>query len=107
MTVMGAESQAAAHTAVRNEVIGAEDAGVRVDKVLARLLPGVPRTRIFRLLRRGEVRLNGKRVGGEARLAEGDVLRVPPVRLEPQPAEGARAARAGAPVRTGAGRDPA
>jgi len=55
---------------------------VRVDKVLARLLPGVPRTRIFRLLRRGEVRLNGRRVGGEARVAAGDVLRVPPVRLE-------------------------
>jgi 23S rRNA pseudouridine955/2504/2580 synthase len=82
MMVMSAETQAAAHTAVRNEVIGAEDAGVRVDKVLARLLPGVPRTRIFRLLRRGEVRVNGKRVGGEVRLAEGDVLRVPPVRLE-------------------------
>jgi 23S rRNA pseudouridine955/2504/2580 synthase len=89
MVGMGAESQAAAHTAVRNEVIGTEDAGVRVDKVLARLLPGVPRTRIFRLLRRGEVRVNGKRVGGEVRLAEGDVLRVPPVRLEVQPVEGA------------------
>ena len=88
----GAEAQSAAHTAVRNEVVGAEDAGVRVDKVLARLLPGVPRTRIFRLLRRGEVRVNGKRVGGEARLAEGDVLRVPPVRLEVQPVEGAAAA---------------
>jgi 23S rRNA pseudouridine955/2504/2580 synthase len=75
----------AARTAVRNEVVGAEDAGQRVDKVLSRLLPGVPRTRIFRLLRKGEVRLNGKRVSGEARVAEGDVLRVPPVRLEPEP----------------------
>jgi 23S rRNA pseudouridine955/2504/2580 synthase len=87
MVGMGTESENATHTAVRNELIGAEDAGVRVDKVLARLLPGVPRTRIFRLLRRGEVRVNGKRVAGEARLAEGDVLRVPPVRLEVQPAE--------------------
>jgi 23S rRNA pseudouridine955/2504/2580 synthase len=68
-----------ARTAVRNEVISADDAGVRVDKVLARLLQGVPRTRIFRLLRKGEVRLNGKRVSAEARVAEGDVLRVPPV----------------------------
>jgi 23S rRNA pseudouridine955/2504/2580 synthase len=89
MAVMGAETQVATRTAVRNEIIGAEDAGVRLDKVLARLLPGVPHTRIFRLLRRGEVRLNGKRVGGEARVAEGDVLRVPPVRLEaPPPVEG-------------------
>jgi 23S rRNA pseudouridine955/2504/2580 synthase len=74
-------------TPVRSEVVGPEDAGTRVDKVLARLLPGVPRTRIFRLLRKGEVRLNGKRVSGEVRVAEGDVLRVPPVRLEPPPAQ--------------------
>ena len=73
-------------TAVRNETVGAEDAGSRVDRMLARLLPGVPHTRIFRLLRKGEVRLNGKRVGGEVRVAEGDVLRVPPVRME-APAE--------------------
>jgi len=72
-------------TAVRSEVVGAEDAGSRVDKLLARFLPGVPRTRLFRMLRRGEVRLNGKRVSGEARVAEGDVLRVPPVLLEPPP----------------------
>ena len=74
-----------ARTAVRNEVIGAEEAGQRVDKVLARLLPAVPFTRLFRLLRKGEVRLNGRRVAGEARVAEGDVLRVPPVRLEAPP----------------------
>jgi 23S rRNA pseudouridine955/2504/2580 synthase len=74
-----------ARTAVRLETLTAEDAGSRVDKVLARLLPGVPHTRLFRLLRKGEVRLNGKRVGGEARVAEGDVLRVPPVTLEPPP----------------------
>ncbi len=75
-----------ARTAVRHETVTAGDAGSRVDKVLARLLPGVPRTRIFRLLRKGEVRLNGKRVSGEARVAEGDVLRVPPVAVEAPPA---------------------
>ena len=77
-----------ARSAVRVETLGDEDAGQRVDKVLARLLPGVPRTHIFRLLRRGEVRVNGKRVSGELRVAAGDVLRVPPVRLE-APAPGA------------------
>ena len=45
----------------------------------ARLLPGVPRTRIFRLIRKGEVRVNGKRAGPELRLAAGDRVRVPPV----------------------------
>lgn len=79
---MASEAEAPARTAVRNEVLGEDDAGSRVDKVLARLLPGVPKTHLFRLLRRGEVRLNGKRVGGEERVATGDVLRVPPVRLE-------------------------
>jgi 23S rRNA pseudouridine955/2504/2580 synthase len=79
---MASEAEATARTAVRNEVLGEDDAGSRVDKVLARLLPGVPKTWLFRLLRRGEVRLNGKRVGGDARVAAGDVLRVPPVRLE-------------------------
>ncbi len=68
-------------TALRTEILGSEDAGQRLDKVLARLLPGVPRTRLFRLLRKGEVRLNGKRASGEVRVAEGDVLRVPPVLL--------------------------
>jgi 23S rRNA pseudouridine955/2504/2580 synthase len=82
MLVKAPDSPSTERTPVRKEVIGAEDAGVRLDKVLARLLPGVPRTRIFRLLRHGEVRLNGKRVGAEVRVAEGDVLRVPPVRLE-------------------------
>jgi 23S rRNA pseudouridine955/2504/2580 synthase len=84
---------AGSRTAVRYESVGAEDAGSRVDKVLARLLPGVPHTRLFRLLRKGEVRLNGKRVGGAARVAEGDVLRVPPVAIEaPPPAAGGAAA---------------
>jgi 23S rRNA pseudouridine955/2504/2580 synthase len=87
MVELEPESPATSHTAVRTETMGKEDAGTRVDKVLARLLPGVPRTRIFRLLRRGEVRLNGRRIGGEARVAEGDILRVPPVRIEaPEPA---------------------
>jgi 23S rRNA pseudouridine955/2504/2580 synthase len=83
------EAKPAARSVVRHETITAEDAGSRVDKVLARLLQGVPHTRLFRLLRKGEVRLNGKRVDGAARVAEGDVLRVPPVLLEAPPVTGA------------------
>ncbi len=59
--------------------MGEEQAGQRLDKVLAGLLPAVPRTRIFRLIRKGEVRVNGKRARPELRLAAGDRLRVPPV----------------------------
>ncbi len=54
--------------------------GQRLDKALGRLLEGVPRTRLFRLIRRGEVRVNGRRASPDQRLAAGDVLRLPPVR---------------------------
>ncbi len=76
------ESRPAAHgsrSSVQQHLVAAEDAGVRLDKALARLLPAVPRTRIFRLIRKGEVRVNGKRSSPEQRLAAGDTIRVPPV----------------------------
>ena len=55
--------------------------GQRVDNFLALHLRGVPRTRIYRLLRRGEVRVNRGRVRQHYRLSLGDVVRVPPVWL--------------------------
>src|SRR5258706_11344080 len=64
----------------RQEAVGEEQAGVRLDKALALWLPNVPRTRLFRLIRKGEVRVNRKRAAPEQRLAVGDVVRVPPVR---------------------------
>ena len=78
---MSAESKPGhgARTAVQQLLVAEEDAGQRLDKTLARLLPAVPRTRIFRLIRKGEVRVNGKRASPEQRLATGDRLRVPPV----------------------------
>ncbi|MFM1885257.1 MAG: hypothetical protein RL026_414 [Pseudomonadota bacterium] len=66
------------HVPARTLVLGAEDASQRLDKVLTRLLPTMPRSHLFRLLRRGEVRLNGRRVKGDERVAEGDSLRIPP-----------------------------
>ncbi len=73
-------------SAVQQLKVAAEDAGVRLDKALARLLPAVPRTRIFRLIRKGEVRVNGKRCSPEQRLAAGDTIRVPPVREQSETA---------------------
>ena len=55
--------------------------GQRIDNFLTTYLKGVPRTRIYRLLRRGEVRVNRGRVRQHYRLAPGDVVRVPPVRM--------------------------
>jgi len=70
-----------AHKA-RQVVVGPEESGQRLDKALARWLPGVPLTRIFRLVRKGEVRVNGGRATPEQRLADGDRVRVPPVRAQ-------------------------
>jgi 23S rRNA pseudouridine955/2504/2580 synthase len=77
-------------TKARQELVNADQAGMRLDRALAGWLPAVPRTRLFRLIRKGEVRVNGKRAQAEQRLAAGDVVRVPPVRLEPPLAAGGR-----------------
>ena len=53
--------------------------GQRIDNFLATYLRGVPRARIYRLLRRGEVRVNRGRVRQHYRLAGGDLVRIPPV----------------------------
>lgn len=60
--------------------IGPEDAGQRIDNYLLRQLKGVPRSLIYRILRRGEVRVNRGRIKAEYRLQHGDQVRIPPVR---------------------------
>src|SRR5580700_9194432 len=70
----------AARSRVQQLVIDEQHTGQRLDRVLTGLLPGVPRSRIFRLIRKGEVRVNGGRASPEQRLQSGDKLRVPPVR---------------------------
>jgi 23S rRNA pseudouridine955/2504/2580 synthase len=60
--------------------IDADQAGQRIDNYLLSHLKGVPRSRVYRLLRKGEVRVNKKRVKPEYRLQAGDQVRIPPVR---------------------------
>src|SRR5437899_4215527 len=64
--------------------VGEESAGQRIDNFLVRILKGVPKSHVYRILRTGEVRVNKGRVGAETRLASGDVVRVPPVRMAKQ-----------------------
>lgn len=52
----------------------------RIDNYLVRLLKGVPRSHVYRILRSGEVRVNSRRVEATYRLQPGDRVRVPPVR---------------------------
>ncbi|MBH1962874.1 MAG: RluA family pseudouridine synthase [Comamonadaceae bacterium] len=61
--------------------VDAESAGQRLDNFLIRHLKGVPKTHVYRIIRSGEVRVNKGRAGAETRVEEGDVVRVPPVRV--------------------------
>jgi 23S rRNA pseudouridine955/2504/2580 synthase len=61
--------------------ISAEQAGQRIDNFLLRVLKGVPKSRVYRLLRKGEVRVNKGRAKPEYRLETGDQVRIPPVRV--------------------------
>lgn len=63
--------------------IEAEYQGQRIDNFLINFLKGVPKTHIYRLLRKGEVRVNKGRAQPQYRLEVGDVVRVPPVRYAP------------------------
>ncbi|TCP14551.1 ribosomal large subunit pseudouridine synthase C [Crenobacter luteus] len=58
-----------------------DEAGQRIDNFLLRVLKGVPKSHVYRILRSGEVRLNKGRVDASARLSAGDLLRIPPVRV--------------------------
>ncbi|WP_417311115.1 23S rRNA pseudouridine(955/2504/2580) synthase RluC [Ectopseudomonas khazarica] len=69
--------------------VAPELAGQRIDNFLRTQLKGVPKTLIYRILRKGEVRVNKGRIKPEYKLQAGDVVRVPPLRLaerdEPEP----------------------
>jgi 23S rRNA pseudouridine955/2504/2580 synthase len=65
----------------RNRLAVGEDGdGQRVDNFLRKVLKGVPKSHIYRIVRSGEVRVNGRRVQPDTRLAANDVLRLPPIR---------------------------
>ena len=57
----------------------------RIDNFLITKLKGLPKTRIYRILRKGEVRVNKKRIDPNYRLKAGDLVRIPPVQLEDRP----------------------
>ncbi len=60
--------------------------GQRVDNFLMTRVKGVPRSLIYRIVRKGEVRVNKKRVKADTRLALGDLVRIPPLKLAPREA---------------------
>jgi len=61
--------------------------GQRLDNFLIARLKGLPKSRIYRMVRRGEVRVNGSRARVGYRVQRGDKVRVPPYRVDPEPEE--------------------
>jgi 23S rRNA pseudouridine955/2504/2580 synthase len=80
------QSTSPEHQKVRFVDIDADQAGQRVDNFLVTFLKGVPKSRIYRILRKGEVRVNKGRVKPEYKLKAGDQIRVPPIRQAEAPA---------------------
>jgi len=67
---------------VRHVEVNEDAAGQRLDNFLMRLLKSVPKSRVYRLVRKGEVRVNGRRASPEQRLSLNDRIRVPPVHVD-------------------------
>ena len=66
---------------VRFYTIDSEDAGQRIDNFLLKTLKGVPKSMIYRLLRKGEIRANKKRTKPEYKIQDEDIIRVAPIRI--------------------------
>jgi 23S rRNA pseudouridine955/2504/2580 synthase len=75
-----------ANHGVHNLSVGEDSAGQRLDNFLVRELKGVPKTRLYRALRKGEIRVNKGRAKADYRLVAGDSVRIPPLR-RPSPSE--------------------
>ncbi len=67
--------------------VGEDGAAQRVDNYLTKILKDVPKSRIYRMIRKGEVRVNGGRVKPTTKLKASDQLRIPPVRTQPPAAD--------------------
>jgi len=79
-------------SAVQIVTVTADEDGMRVDRFLEARFPGLSFSHIQRIIRKGELRVNGKRAQPKDRLAQGQAVRIPPLRLEaPKVREGAPA----------------
>jgi 23S rRNA pseudouridine955/2504/2580 synthase len=75
------DEPAAEKSSVRYLTVGPEHAGQRIDNYLRTQLKGAPKSLVYRIVRSGEVRVNKGRAKPDTRLALGDVVRIPPLRL--------------------------
>ncbi|HZD61789.1 MAG TPA: S4 domain-containing protein, partial [Xanthobacteraceae bacterium] len=68
-------------TGVQSTTVSADEAGMRVDRFLEARFPGLSFSHIQRVIRKGELRVNGKRAQPKQRLEAGQAVRIPPLRL--------------------------
>jgi 23S rRNA pseudouridine955/2504/2580 synthase len=86
---------AVAGTGVQTVAVTADEAGMRVDRFLEARFPGLSFSHIQRIIRKGELRVNGRRAQPKQRLAAGQAVRIPPLRMEePKPRAAGSAADA-------------
>jgi 23S rRNA pseudouridine955/2504/2580 synthase len=70
-------------TGVQHFEVSEDEAGQRLDNYVHKHLGEVPRSKVYRVIRKGEVRVNGHRAGPDTRLQAHDKIRIPPVRIRP------------------------
>src|SRR5262249_35005120 len=78
---------------VQTVAVTPDEAGMRVDRFLEARFPGLSFSHIQRVIRKGELRVNGKRTEPKARLEAGQQVRIPPLRLDPDKPKPAATAR--------------
>jgi 23S rRNA pseudouridine955/2504/2580 synthase len=74
-------------TKVQTVTVTADEANMRVDRFLEARFPGLSFSHIQRIVRKGELRVNGKRADSKDRLEEGQSVRIPPLKLDAPKAE--------------------
>jgi 23S rRNA pseudouridine955/2504/2580 synthase len=77
------QQDAPIRTGVQHFEVSADEAGQRLDNYVHKRLGEIPRSKIYRVIRKGEVRVNGHRAGPDTRLQAHDKIRIPPVRVRP------------------------
>ncbi len=82
------QERAEIRTQVQHLTVSPEEAGQRLDNFIQKRLGHVPRSRVYRVIRKGEVRVNGRRADPATRLQAEDRIRIPPVRVLPAPEPG-------------------
>src|SRR5205823_3280781 len=85
-----AREEATTPTSVQNVSVTADEAGMRLDRFLEARFPGLSFSHIQRIIRKGELRVNGKRAQPKQRLATGEAVRIPPLRLDQPKAQAGR-----------------